>query len=167
MAPRKYTTIEDTGDLKPCHNSTQKFGCHLWEHSISVFYNNIIFLWSEDFPRLAYHHVRDNFWIQLSFMKLSKTPADYPPFGHASLVIMQGRTCSWPPATMRMLKSDISTYYILCTINDMNSAILYRTTDSCEILSEHIAYWKVHFYYTITLVWGSRRLAPLMLKHLL
>ena len=30
--PRKFSTIEDTGDLKPCHNNTQKFGgslCHL------------------------------------------------------------------------------------------------------------------------------------------
>ena len=23
-APRKFSAIEDTGDLKPCHNSTQK-----------------------------------------------------------------------------------------------------------------------------------------------
>ena len=28
-APRKISTIEDTGDLKPCHNSTRKFGCRL------------------------------------------------------------------------------------------------------------------------------------------
>ena len=28
-APRKFSTIEDTGDLKPCHNSTRKFGCRL------------------------------------------------------------------------------------------------------------------------------------------
>ena len=29
MAPRKFSTTEDSGDLKPCHNSTRKFGCHL------------------------------------------------------------------------------------------------------------------------------------------
>jgi hypothetical protein len=28
-APRKISTIEDTGNLKPCHNSTQKFEFHL------------------------------------------------------------------------------------------------------------------------------------------
>ena len=32
MALSKFSTIEDTGDLKPCHNSARKFGyrlCHL------------------------------------------------------------------------------------------------------------------------------------------
>ena len=29
-AQRKFSTIEDdTGDLKPCYNSTRKFGCRL------------------------------------------------------------------------------------------------------------------------------------------
>ena len=28
-APRTFSTIEDTGDLKPCHNSTRKFVCRL------------------------------------------------------------------------------------------------------------------------------------------
>ena len=38
-APRKFSTIEDIGDLKPYHNSTRKFGGHLC-HLTPMLYTN-------------------------------------------------------------------------------------------------------------------------------
>ena len=40
-APRKFLTIEDIGDLKPCHNSMRKFGGRLCHLTLIILYMNI------------------------------------------------------------------------------------------------------------------------------